>query len=342
MPLQTARPTDLPPPPDSRTGWPWSVKAEDFQDTMSDGSPWPCISIVTPSYNQGDFIEETIRSVLLQGYPNLEYVIMDGGSTDGTLETVREYEPWLAHWTSEPDRGQADAINKGFRLATGSLLGWMNSDDLFTPSSFRDLATAHIRHPDRLLAGPVVNFGDGLPDHIVRQCELTFRNCVEFWRPDIKYHMPGILFPRTLYEYVGELDIGLRYAFDKDLLCRLLRVSSVEYLPQPVARFRLHPQSKTVSEGGGFLPEVAEISKRYWSLVEGHTDRAFRSGASIKFADHGRRQFARRHYRWGLRAISISLGYHPLGVVRSIRGFIASRISRRWPGVRPSSPEKPS
>jgi len=109
------------PSPPGKTGWPWTEETSRLPEKMSDGRPWPRISIVTPSYNQGQFIEETIRSVLLQGYPNLEYIVIDGGSSDGSVEILQEYEQWLAYWVSERDRGQADALNKGFRRASGIL-----------------------------------------------------------------------------------------------------------------------------------------------------------------------------------------------------------------------------
>ena len=102
----------------------------------------PRISIVTPSFNQGQFLEETIRSVLEQGYPNLEYMVIDGGSTDGSIEIIRKYEKRLAYWTSEPDRGQADAINKGWRRATGEILAYLNSDDTYCPNALRLAAEA--------------------------------------------------------------------------------------------------------------------------------------------------------------------------------------------------------
>ena len=114
---------ELPSPPPGKRGWPWTEDSPQLPDTMPDGSPWPKISIVTPSLNQGPFIEETIRSVLLQGYPNLEYIIMDGGSTDESIEIIKKYEPWLAYWESEPDRGQSHAINKGFQRASGDSNG---------------------------------------------------------------------------------------------------------------------------------------------------------------------------------------------------------------------------
>lgn len=102
---------------------------------------WPKISIVTPSYNQGEFIEETIRSVLLQNYPNLEYLVIDGGSTDKTLDILKKYAPWLYYWVSEKDQGQADAINKGFDKASGQILAYLNSDDLYLPGTLHTVAT---------------------------------------------------------------------------------------------------------------------------------------------------------------------------------------------------------
>jgi hypothetical protein len=120
--MTPARLTELPPPPSDentgwpKTGWPWTEETPPVPPLMANGAPWPRISIVTPSYNQGAFIEETIRSVLLQGYPNLEYVILDGGSSDDSTSIIRKYEPWLAHWASERDRGQAHAINKGLDM----------------------------------------------------------------------------------------------------------------------------------------------------------------------------------------------------------------------------------
>ena len=113
--------SELPSSPPGKIGWPWTEESSQLPEKMSDGSPWPRISIVTPSYNQGQFIEETIRSVLLQGYPNVEYIIIDGGSTDNSLEIIKKYEPWLAYWVSEPDRGQSHALNKGIQKATGDI-----------------------------------------------------------------------------------------------------------------------------------------------------------------------------------------------------------------------------
>ena len=133
---------DLPPPPQGKTGWPWTDESSQLPDRMPDGSPWPRISIVTPSLNQDQFIEETIRSVLLQGYPNLEYIIIDGGSIDSSMKVIREYQLWLLYWQSEPDPGQSAAINKGFEVGRGDILAWLNSDDVYLPQTCSIVARA--------------------------------------------------------------------------------------------------------------------------------------------------------------------------------------------------------
>lgn len=138
--MRCPRLDDLPSPPRGKRGWPWSAASVQPPDTLLDGSSWPRISIVTPSFNQGQFIEETIRSVLLQGYPDLEYIIIDGGSTDGSVEIIRRYEKGLAYWSSEPDNGAAAGLNKGFRHATGEIFGYLNSDDFYLPGCLRGIA----------------------------------------------------------------------------------------------------------------------------------------------------------------------------------------------------------
>src|SRR5262245_42362169 len=127
--------TALPAPPPGRTGWPWDVEPAPVAETAPDGGEWPRIAIVTPSFNQGQFIEETLRSVLLQGYPNLEYRVLDGGSTDQTIEILKRYEPWLTSWTSGRDAGQSDAINRGFAQSRFRIGTWLNSDDLLQPGA---------------------------------------------------------------------------------------------------------------------------------------------------------------------------------------------------------------
>ena len=121
---------DLPPPPEGKTGWPWTEGNSQLPKTMPDGKPWAKISIITPNYNYGRTVEEAIRSVLLQGYPNLEYIIIDGGSADNSLEIIKRYERWLGYWVSESDEGIYDAINKGIKVASGEWIYVLGSDDI--------------------------------------------------------------------------------------------------------------------------------------------------------------------------------------------------------------------
>src|SRR5438477_6018886 len=120
----TATIEEFPRSAQGKRGWPWIARAREMSASQIN---WPRISIVTPSFNQAQFLEETIRSVLLQGYPNLEYIVMDGGSTDGSVEIIEKYSPWIDHWVSAKDKGQADAIYRGFERATGEIIGWVNS-----------------------------------------------------------------------------------------------------------------------------------------------------------------------------------------------------------------------
>jgi glycosyltransferase involved in cell wall biosynthesis len=228
----------------------------------------PLVSIVTPSYNQVDFIEATIQSILSQDYPNIEYIIIDGGSNDGSVEIIRKYASHLAYWVSEPDGGQSDAINLGFKHSTGEILAWLNSDDLYFPGTLNLVAQAYIETPNAIIAGDVENFGvDGKILRNVKHRNISLSNVIKFWNGRT-WHQPGLFFPRAAYMQVGQLDIRLQYAMDYDLLCRLLQFAAVSYLERNVTRFRIHPDSKTSTQAGyGFLLENTEVSQRYWHLL---------------------------------------------------------------------------
>jgi glycosyltransferase involved in cell wall biosynthesis len=249
----------LPPAPKGKTGWPWeppNSPAPSYEDM-------PLISIVTPSFNQGQFLEETIRSVLLQGYPKLEYMVIDGGSRDESVDIIKKYAPWLSYWVSEPDRGQPHAINKGLERSRGSLFGFINSDDLLLPRALQAAGTAHMKFPSSLVAGDVFNFREGEIVCRVRQCGLTFETFVRMWRHP-EWHQPGVFIPRGLIEYIGPFDESQQYGFDYEFMCRALSRTDVHFLSDPVAMFRLQPDSKTCANDILIMREQLKASKRFW------------------------------------------------------------------------------
>ena len=251
----------LPPPPPGRSGWPWDTVVH------SAGMEQPRITIITPSFGQAAFIEETIRSVLLQGWDNLEFIIVDGGSADGTVEILKKYEPWLAWWVSETDRGQADAINKGLRRATGQVVTWFNSDDVYAPGIFAAVARAWAANPHAVYAAAVSNFYVAGQEMLVRPRGLTFSNVVQYWTREAVWHDPGLFWSRAAIDKTGEIDSSLRYSFDFDYLARALQHASVEYLDEVAAGFRLHRESKTISQAEKMMDETAAVSRRYWDLL---------------------------------------------------------------------------
>ncbi len=258
--------------PDSsgyKTDWPWvSHGIEAINENFN--IFWPRITVITPSYNQGQYLEETIRSVLLQGFPNLEYFVIDGGSSDNSVEIIKIYQPWIDYWVSEPDRGQAHAINKGLERATGDIILWVNSDDYLLPGSLNLFALAYQTNPPLLIAGDVEEIEQsstgGKIKRLVKQKGIELNNFICYWEEKYSWHQVGIGFPSTLLKKIGLLDETLTYGFDHDLMCRCLQLTTVQYLHKTVARFRLHSESKTVRYCYQFPEETYKASKRYWHI----------------------------------------------------------------------------
>jgi len=254
---------ELPQPPAGRTGWPWTEETPQAPPTMPDGQTWPRVCIVTPSLNQGEFIEETIRSVLLQGCPNLEYIVIDGGSTDNSVEIIKNYEPWLTHWVSEPDRGQAYAINKGFRKSSGDILGWLNSDDRFLPGSLIKVATVVHEHPSvgAFVGGAYhrLSWTRDIPE--CRPKGLSFDDLIDW--PSSHFCQPSCFFRRSAWESCGPLDEDLYIAFDLDLWLRM----SQRYRFMPIAVVLssplAHPHAKTRARTFLMNVETGILQMRY-------------------------------------------------------------------------------
>lgn len=215
------------------------------------------ISIVTPSYNQGHYLEETITSVLDQQYPNLEYIIIDGGSTDNSVEIIRKYEKHLKFWVSEKDSGQANAINKGLNYSTGEIFNWLNSDDYLEPGALQKIATAFKEDKIQMVAGRVRIFETETVE-IVQNQNLSAQGLM-CWENDVKFVQPGVWLRRKLLSKCGGIDETFHYAFDWDLYIRYLyHFSSVKEIDDLLVHFRLHNQSKTQS----LLPRFAEEERK--------------------------------------------------------------------------------
>ena len=232
---------NFPIPPAGRVGWPWTEDA--FGDRISrlDEQLWPRICVVTPSYNQGRFIEETIRSVLLQRYPNLEYIIIDGGSADESLAIIQKYSPWLAYWVSQRDQGQSDAINKGWQRATGDIVAWLNADDLYRPDTFFQVASAWRSNPEAgLWHGLCEEFDNtGLQRVIGTPYDMKTAITLGYDKGG-RVAQPAAFLARSALKRVGMLDCRLKQSMDKDIFQRVGALYSNVHIPQVLARFRLH------------------------------------------------------------------------------------------------------
>ncbi|MBB4062108.1 glycosyltransferase family 2 protein [Salinibacter ruber] len=240
----------IPSPSRESEGWPWTERGKPVPETHPDGDSWPKISVVTPSYNQGAFIEQTIRSVLLQGYPNLEYIVIDGGSDDESVEIIRKYEDWIDYWVSEADRGQSHAINKGFAQASGDIYAWLNSDDYYLPDTLRLFGEAVNESPEAVLwAGACLEVDpDGEPRQHLPPRNLDtsdLQRAVADWWEVAFFHQPASCMSAEAFHRVGEVDEELRFAMDVDLWIRLANEGDFIALEDTVAHANMHEGIKS-------------------------------------------------------------------------------------------------
>lgn len=247
----------------SRLSWDVYPTPSDLPIPVINGETLPLVSIVTPSYNQGEFIAETIESVLSQDYPNIEYWVIDGGSTDETLSILESYnnDPRF-HWLSEHDQGQADAVNKGWCRCQGSILGWLNSDDTYLPQAIRMQALFLHTHPE-----VAVVYGDAT------FIDAQGRRIGNYWARKFSQHeqlrascipQPTAFVRRACVARNGTLDTSLNYTLDYEYWLRASFHSMFAYRPEKVATYRIHPGSKTGSEMTNFNPELEAVIQRFF------------------------------------------------------------------------------
>lgn len=224
----------------------------------------PLVTVVTPSFNQAKYLEQTILSVLNQDYPNIEFIVFDGGSTDGSVEILQKYSSRLSYWKSEKDEGQSDAINKGWQMARGEICSYLNSDDLLAPGAVRKIVEAFQANPE---AGII--FGDyefiGPENNVVEEGKgrpCNHRTLL------IHGQMPYIVQPSSFYRtslirQIGYLDKSLRLSMDYDLLLKLTRIAPAHYTPYTISQFRVYPDTKSYTLADKHWKETLKIKFRY-------------------------------------------------------------------------------
>ncbi|MCK6538908.1 MAG: glycosyltransferase [Anaerolineales bacterium] len=233
----------------------------------------PLVSIVTPSFNQARFLEATVRSVLEQDYPRIEYFIVDGGSTDGSVEIIKKYAEGLEdrqqavgfhkvdYWVSEPDKGQTDAINKGFARAQGDILAWINSDDTYEPGAVSAAVKYLQEHPDVGLVYGDANFIDE-NGRVIGKFAARQTDYARLRRGYVHIPQQASFFRASLWREVGPLDPSFYFAMDYDLWVRIAARAAIHYTPQLWANFRLHSSGKTIAADDRCWPEMIRIHRR--------------------------------------------------------------------------------
>jgi len=271
----------FPPPPDGRHGWPWTRDDDDTAlEPPTKRESVPRVTVITPSFNQGEYLEEAIRSVILQDHPNLEYIVIDGASTDNSVEVVKRYGPWISFWVSEPDDGQAGAINRGFERATGDYLCWLNADDvLYQGFLSRRVAEFATRPATDLIYGDVHSGWDDSERHDFRGESLPYLEMLRTLRVSIPQQ--SAVWRKAAVDRLGGLDPRWHVVLDREFFLRLARNCDMTYIPGACGFFRQHGAAKSVAEKTTWVTELPRMYQEFFAAEDLTRDEAKLEGQTM-------------------------------------------------------------
>jgi glycosyltransferase involved in cell wall biosynthesis len=280
----------------------------------------PLISVVTPSLNQGEYIEENIRSVLDQKYPNFEHIIIDGGSTDGTIDILKKYNHLI--WISERDKGQSGAINKGFRKGKGEIIGWLNSDDCYEPNAFFTIVQELNRAESKYVVFGDCNVIDEKGNRIgyLKGNLPSPKDWFKYWKKDYKIPSASVFFYKDIFLKVGYLDEDIHYVMDDDYFLRINEHYQFHQIKKPLASMRVHARAKTILRDDMYEREWFLILKKNWgnlSLINRYTylfmALAFRSNIMRETAYSKMKELSPGEFR---NRIFLSIVLNPLNLIK--------------------------
>jgi len=291
----------------------------------------PRISIVTPSFNQGELVEETIRSILLQDYPNLQYIVIDGGSSDNSVEIIKKYATRIDYWVSEKDRGQSHAINKGIARCTGEIFNWINSDDLLMPGALWAVAEAWNHKPDCIVAGGTELFNEAGTFEVVEAKGQTLTNFVRFWEAqDFGWCQQSTFIPLKELRAIGGVREDLHFVMDYHMMVKLLmRGLPVSYLHRTLSRFRFHAVSKTVALKEDFRLQRVPALRSIENLPVAVEDWEWDAEQARRFVDVARHAWRQGGYGRAVRLFGRGLETNAAGAISETWRRLTEMLRRR-------------
>lgn len=281
----------------------------------------PKISIVTPSYNQGKFLEKTILSVIEQGYPNLEYIIIDGGSTDNSVDIIKKYEQHLTYWVSEKDNGQSEAINKGLSRCTGDIIAWLNSDDYYEPTTFEKVIAAFNESEDNLIVYGdcrILEVNENIEvtkEYIIVPKQISYWTLLKYWEGAFLPPQPSIFWKKSVQDKTNLLSEKLNFGMDLEFWLQLSKHAKFVKINSVLSNYAIHINSKSGSDNGfvKFIPEWKKIINEYVKK-ESFTFKI--RYYSIKFAN-----LITRFFRKDLKKLPMKVLSKVVSVIKKITGI---------------------